>query len=125
MLPPEGWHPVRYRYGVDAVAPMLLRQNTLLAEPVKGQLGGGVRVPRWQASAQMSGGVDAHVGAVPVQGGGGGQGIQEMFAAHPASDMEKSESKMKVRQPLLAVTVPGETVPEYVPITGNAEEGPS
>jgi hypothetical protein len=34
-----------------------------------------------------------------------------MIASHPGAVIEKSESKMKVRQPLLAVTVPGEMVP--------------
>ena len=96
---------------MEAVAPMLLRQNTFTDESVSGQRSGGVSVSKLHAVEQSSGTGKAQVGVMFVQGGSGLQGVQVIDALHPAEVTEKSDVKTKVRQPCRAVIVPGEAVP--------------
>ena len=103
---------------------MLFRQKTLVAVLLLGQAGGAVSNPRLQAAKHSSGAGVAQAGVTPVQGGGGGQVPHEMAACQPGLVMEKSEVKRNVRQPLLAVSVPGEFVPVYLPMSGKPVVGP-
>ena len=89
----------------------MFRQKTFTDEPVPGQAGGAVSVPRLQALEQLSGAGEEQAGVTPVHGGGGGHVTQEIAACQPARVIEKSDVKTKVRQPWSAVTVPGELVP--------------
>jgi hypothetical protein len=59
-----------------------------------------------------------------VHGATLGQAAQLMVAANPAAETVKSDVNTSVMQPLVAVTVPGDVVPVYVPIIGDAVFGP-
>ncbi len=54
----------------------------------------------------------------------GGGVPQPIVAVHPAAVTEPSETNRMVIQPDVAIIVPGEFVPLYVPKTGEAVVGP-
>lgn len=61
---------------------------------------------------------------VVVHGAVFGHVTQLMLAANPGDVMITSEVNTKVKQPLVAVTVPGDVVPVNVPIKGEDVLGP-
>ena len=78
-----------------------------------------------QALLQSSGTGVAHPGVVPAQGGAAPHGAQLMLAAQPGVVVIKSEVKTNVRHPVDEVTMPGDVIPENVPINGDPVVGPS
>ena len=78
-----------------------------------------------QALLQSSGTGVAHPGVVPAQGGAAPQVLQLILAAQPDVVVIKSEVKTNVRHPVDEVIMPGDVIPVYVPIHGDAAVGPS